>query len=96
MPLFSLAKQRLDPDLPFAHGLFIRFSLTVAGGSVQKRLKKRAVQAAPTLAVGTPRSHGTGVADSRRSPVDEVLHAVIVRAKGEFLPLWAKIDIPIR
>jgi len=53
VPVFGLAEQRLDPDLPFAQGLLVRFSGLVGTHPIQTGFIDTAAEATPLLSSGT-------------------------------------------
>src|SRR5687767_2148641 len=89
MPLLGFGKERLDPDLAFAHRFFVGLGQVVAAHFVEVVLIEGAVDNAAMVAGRALGLDGTGIAGRRVGPIDDLFLGVLGFAAWQGLALWA-------
>src|SRR5829696_2730102 len=95
MPVLRLGKERLDPDLAFAHGFGELVGGVIAADPLQVRLVEAALDLPPLGAVGALGLERTGVADGGRRLVDPCSLGVFVLVEAQLLAAGAAVEVAI-
>src|SRR4051812_4258217 len=93
VPVLGFSKERLDPDLPFAHRLPVNLGGVVAADLLQVVSREGPVHDAALVAGRALGLDGARVTSRRVGPIDDLFLGVLGFAAWQGLALWAAVQV---